>query len=36
MTDTPPAISILIVAYNSRDFICDCIGSVIAHPVLQG
>lgn len=31
MTDTPPAISILIVAYNSRDFICDCIGSVIAH-----
>ncbi|MFM7349156.1 MAG: glycosyltransferase family 2 protein [Erythrobacter sp.] len=31
MTDTAPAISILIVAYNSRDFICDCIGSVIAH-----
>lgn len=31
MTDTPPAVSILIVAYNSRGFIADCIGSVIAH-----
>lgn len=31
MTDTPPAISILIVAYNSRAFIADCIASVIAH-----
>ncbi|NLR69414.1 glycosyltransferase [Novosphingobium sp. ERN07] len=26
-----PDVSILIVAYNSRDFISDCIGSVIAH-----
>ncbi len=26
-----PAISILIVAYNSAAFIADCIGSVIAH-----
>jgi GT2 family glycosyltransferase len=31
MTDPAPAISILIVAYNSRGFIADCIGSVIAH-----
>lgn len=26
-----PTLSILIVAYNSADFIADCIGSVIAH-----
>ncbi|MFO6446933.1 glycosyltransferase family 2 protein [Erythrobacter sp. NE805] len=35
MTDAPehavPAVSILIVAYNSRGFIADCIGSVIEH-----
>lgn len=26
-----PDVSVLIVAYNSRDFIRDCVGSVIAH-----
>jgi GT2 family glycosyltransferase len=30
-TGAVPALSILIVAYNSRGFIADCIGSVIEH-----
>ncbi len=29
--DDAPAVSILVVAYNSRGFIADCIGSVIEH-----